>query len=336
MGQWEIPRPATGVRHLLAVAEEEGVHRATCLSGTRLTPDAVNDPTSEIAVWQELTVARNLARALPDTTGIGVRLGRRIHVSAYGPAALAMLASATLRDGFDMARRFSGLLMVVSRTALTRTQGRTAIALDGGLLPPEAHRMLVERDIVAIIMAISEMTGRGDWPGHVELAFPPDGSEGLWTETVPCTPRLGAPQSRLVMSDEWLDTPLPQADPHSLWLALNDCVDMVERRRARITITDQVRDRLRSSTDHIPSIDQVAGSLLTTVRTLRRRLDAEGTSFRALADDVRHTIAIDLLTTHRLTVQQIATRLGYADASAFSHAFKRWTGVPPSEYQPGS
>lgn len=333
MGQWEIPRPATGVRHLLAVAEEEGVDHAACLAGTRLTPDAVNDPTTEIAVWQELAVARNLARARPDTPGLGVRLGARIPLSAYGPAALAMLASATVREGFEVARRVSGLLMVVSRTFITRSQGSTAIALDGGLLPPEAHRMLVERDVVAIIVAVTDMTGRVDWPARVELAFPADGSESVWQATVPFTPRFGAARSRLVMSDEWLDAPLSKADPHSLWLALDDCARLVDRRRSRVTVTDQVRDRLRSSSEHIPTIEEVAGALLTTARTLRRRLDAEGTSFRALADDVRRTIAVDLLTSDRLTVQQIAARLGYADASAFSHAFKRWTGIPPSEYR---
>lgn len=334
MGHWELPRAATAVRHLLEAADEAGIARETCLAGTRLTSERIGDPTSEIAVWQELSVARNLARALPDTTGLGVHLGQRVHLSAYGPAALALLASATPREAFEIARRFSGLLVVVSRTSLSRAAGSTSLTFDASLLPTEAHRLLLERDLLATITAVAELIGRTTFPMELDLEFPADGSTELWRQAADVTPRFAARQTRLTMSNEFLDSPLPQADSYSFRLAVDECEDLVRRRRSRLTVADQVRERLRSGIDHhVPTIEQVAGALLTTVRTLRRRLDAEGTSFRALADDVRRGIAVDLLTTHRLTVQQVAARLGYADASAFSHAFKRWTGIGPAAYR---
>jgi AraC-like DNA-binding protein len=64
-------------------------------------------------------------------------------------------------------------------------------------------------------------------------------------------------------------------------------------------------------------------------RTLRRHLDAEGTSFRALSDEVRSTIAIELLTGAGMTIEESAARLGYHDAARFTRAFKRWTGRTP-------
>ncbi|MFD2400258.1 helix-turn-helix transcriptional regulator [Prauserella oleivorans] len=70
-----------------------------------------------------------------------------------------------------------------------------------------------------------------------------------------------------------------------------------------------------------------------TVRTLRRKLAAEGTSYRALVDEVRETVAEDLLATPALSVEQIAHRLGYSEASSFIHAFTRWKGVPPREFR---
>jgi AraC-like DNA-binding protein len=69
------------------------------------------------------------------------------------------------------------------------------------------------------------------------------------------------------------------------------------------------------------------------VRTLRRHLVAEGTSFQELRDEVREQLAVELLGDLGLSVTEVARRLGYAETSAFSHAFKRWRGVSPRTFQ---
>ena len=69
-----------------------------------------------------------------------------------------------------------------------------------------------------------------------------------------------------------------------------------------------------------------------SVRTLARKLDAEQSSFRALADEVRRAQAEELLSTG-LTTQQVAQRLGYAETSSFIRAFRRWTGRAPQTYR---
>jgi AraC-like DNA-binding protein len=83
----------------------------------------------------------------------------------------------------------------------------------------------------------------------------------------------------------------------------------------------------------MPGLNAVAGSLHLHPRTLRRRLAAEGTSFRALTNDVRATLAAELLSQVGLSVEQVARRLGYAETAAFNHAFSRWFGLAPNEYR---
>jgi AraC-like DNA-binding protein len=77
----------------------------------------------------------------------------------------------------------------------------------------------------------------------------------------------------------------------------------------------------------------VADELNLDPRTLRRRLDSEGTSFRGLVAEVRETLAIELLSNTGLTVEEVAVRLGYADTASFTHAFIRWRGKPPSHFR---
>ena len=68
-----------------------------------------------------------------------------------------------------------------------------------------------------------------------------------------------------------------------------------------------------------------------TSRTLRRKLEAEGTSYSELLASVRKALAIDYLSTTTLSTEDIASTLGFSDAVGFRHAFKRWTGMTPSD-----
>jgi AraC-like DNA-binding protein len=77
--------------------------------------------------------------------------------------------------------------------------------------------------------------------------------------------------------------------------------------------------------------DQVARLLLMHHRTLNRRLKAEGTTFQELLDEVRFEAACQLLDTARIPITEIAASLGYAETSAFSRAFRRWSGATPIE-----
>jgi len=70
-----------------------------------------------------------------------------------------------------------------------------------------------------------------------------------------------------------------------------------------------------------------------STRTLRRQLAAEGTSYRELRNDVGKALAIELLEVVGLSVTEVARRLGYSDAAAFSHAFHRWTGRAASDFR---
>jgi AraC-like DNA-binding protein len=77
--------------------------------------------------------------------------------------------------------------------------------------------------------------------------------------------------------------------------------------------------------------DQVARLLSMHRRTLNRRLKAEGTTFRELLDEVRFEAACRMLDTARIPITEIAFSLGYAETSAFSRAFRRWSGATPGE-----
>jgi AraC-like DNA-binding protein len=97
----------------------------------------------------------------------------------------------------------------------------------------------------------------------------------------------------------------------------------------------RVRRRLRGSIGNTdwPRLEDVAYELHVAPTTLRRRLEAEGTSYQAIKDDLRRDAAIHHLCGTRLSIADIASALGFHETSAFHRAFKRWSGVQPGEYR---
>ena len=81
------------------------------------------------------------------------------------------------------------------------------------------------------------------------------------------------------------------------------------------------------------NISQVAERLYVSERTLRRRLEAESTSFRSVFDEIRDLLAREYLAKTELTIADIAHLLDYAETVNFRRAFVRWNGVTPSQYR---
>lgn len=82
-----------------------------------------------------------------------------------------------------------------------------------------------------------------------------------------------------------------------------------------------------------PTIQTVANRLSVQVRTLQRRLEAGGFSYRAVLGDCQRRIALRELSSNDRPVREIAFRLGYSDPAHFVRAFRRWTGYPPIEFR---
>jgi AraC-like DNA-binding protein len=141
-----------------------------------------------------------------------------------------------------------------------------------------------------------------------------------------------ASETVVVFPSSWLDRPVRTADP-VLRAAM-------ERRARAIGYRDE-EDLLEELRRVLPallatgsnSVALAAHRLDMAVRTLNRRLAARGTSFRQLRDETRHAVACQLLAHTDLPVREIARRIGYAHASAFTPAFRRWTGEGPAEWR---
>ena len=108
---------------------------------------------------------------------------------------------------------------------------------------------------------------------------------------------------------------------------------MTDFRKGRPHLVARIAAELTTLEDGAPPFACVAAKLGISHRTLRRRLQAEGTSYSKVLAEVRLEAAMQCLTSDNITIDEIAYQLGYTEPTNFRHAFRRWTGSPPSTYR---
>lgn len=132
----------------------------------------------------------------------------------------------------------------------------------------------------------------------------------------------------------WLAKPVAKPDP-----VLRDILDrQAENLLQQLPANDEFVDALRHAIHAAihaatPNLDVVAMRMYCSPRTLQRRLDERGLRFQVLLDDARLQLAKRYLSKANTSLSEIALLLGYAEQSAFNHAFKRWTGATPKVWR---
>lgn len=332
-GAPDDPRSAASALLLTRLAVERGVPAETVLAGTGLDLDLLRTPGTEMLGRQELTLLRNLQAACPDHD-LALAAGSRYHLTTYGIWGFALASSPTVRDALAVGSTFVDLSFTFCRLAVEQHGAEVHLCLDDDDVPSDIRAFVVARDLAGMRTLAGELAPGLALQGlTVRLPPPPDAEP--WRSLFGVTPQFDAPRNVAVLDADALDLPLPQADELTAAMTERQCRELVERRRSRTGVAGVVRDELVRTPGAMPSLDEVAARLAVSDRTLRRRLSEEGTSFRALVDEVRCALAEELLSTGSLTVEQVARRLGYAETASFTHAFSRWKGVSPRAWVRG-
>ncbi|MBJ8340614.1 AraC family transcriptional regulator [Antrihabitans sp. YC3-6] len=330
---WDFPRSVASVALLVRYGRDHGVDQDELLRDTTLTADLLDDPDAQIDARVELAVVRNLVRALGDTPGLGIDVGRRYRVTTFGIFGFACVSSPTLRDAVAMALRYLELSFTfcIPVVELGRDEIVGRLLIDR--VPDDVRRFLVERDTAAMFTVLSDLLGASMPLRTVTFSYPAPPSGDDYSAVFGIAATFDRAVNSFTFDPAIFDLELPQANSQTLAMCQAQCGAMVTRRRARTGIAHEVRERLVQVGGASAGIDEVARSLNTSTRTLRRRLTDAGTSYRALLDEVREALAEQMLSTTPLSVSDVAIRLGYSEASTFIYAFKRWKGTTPAAYQ---
>jgi AraC-like DNA-binding protein len=322
-------------RQLRSLLEEAGVSPEQLFRELRARGVTATGTTRALASVNDEMVLLETAVDLSRDPCLMLRVGQQLGIASYGSFGFALMSCASLRETVRLLLRYGQVVFRPSWTALEHEGGLILRAnITGG---SAAQQQLVSE------LSFSNLTtvGRALYGSQVEngegveiqLSYARPSHSACYDSAFNVPVTFDCEHSQLILPPQVLDTPVKTANRSEHVVFQQQCEEILRGLNSAEKSTAAVRHLLIQSAGDFLDIAQVADSLHVSERTLRRRLEAESTSFRATFEEIRDLLAREYLAGTDLTVAEIAHLLNYAETVNFRRAFVRWNGVTPSEYR---
>jgi AraC-like DNA-binding protein len=262
----------------------------------------------------------------------GLHVGERVRPGTYSVHGVVLMACQHLGQAFELTQRYE---------QLAHDLGRSQLALDGDAARytwltayPHASRHLVESVFAGIRIFGCWLAGRPLAPREVRFAHASDADPAEYERVLGVAPQFATGANSAAFDAAILAMPVPNADP-GLFPVLREHAERLLRERTRQGVIGEVHDAVlrrlspdlaRALAPEPVRLANIAADIGMSARTLQRKLADAGASFQQVLDGARHALALDYLRQDGLSLVDIAFLLGYQEQSAFTHAFREWSG----------
>lgn len=317
---------------------EQGIPRSHWLLGTRWKPSDIDEIENiASASLKELDILyRNVFRlsTYPDT---GLRFGRALNLSRWGILGTALVSAKDLRDALLTQRRF--LPLIHSRFVMdyeVTSEDVIISASHASTWPlPISKQQSFELLAASFCSHFSDLLYQPFFFKKIEFPYPQPAYIESYHRHCAESAVFDSPQMKLWVPIGVFETPLRLSNP----VAFKQAVDICEAELQQIldyqtNDTSQIVKRALAKCNTVfPKLEEMAEQLNVSPRTLKRRLNQSGTTYRALVREIQLEMAQTLLTDDSLAINDISTQCGFKNSSGLRDAFKNKLGITPSEYQ---
>jgi AraC-like DNA-binding protein len=327
-----IPMAQGGLARLaMARLESAGVPVEPLLRRAGLTPEVMADPEERLSVPGQIALLNEAAIALKDDC-LGFTLARDFDLREIGLVYYVMASSQTLGDALKRLAHYSK----VTNEALVfgyREGNRLIVNLSYSGISRHSDRHQIEFCLFAVLRICRVLTGHNVVPQQFLISHYRSEGTSEMARFVGRKVEFGTDTDEFALNIDARELPLTHSDPYLNKLLLKDCEAVLADRKGDASeLRTKVENAISSLLPHgrVP-VENVARNLGMSRRTLARKLSDEGLNFTDILQQLRRDLAVRYLRDRKLHVSKIAWLLGFNEVSAFTHAFKRWTGKTPSE-----
>lgn len=302
------------------------------LKQARLPTFALDNPEALIPLYQTFTFLEQAAQT-EKIELLGLIVGAQTEVADLGIFGHLIHQTLTLYDLLKTIERMIGAYNSAERVWITEADNRILLHHDYLCLPTVKQQQARLYATRLYLKAIQLATGTQWQP--LELHFQSDYSR-KFTEIEELTNiplYFNQPTDAIVIPKELLSLPLQPSGKCST-LSFQECQQRLQSSAPSLSFSESLQQLLQSLIrDGYPDISVAAEAAGTSIRSLQRRLAEEHLNYSHLVEQVRFDRALHLLYDPSIQLIDVAAELGYTDASNFTRAFKRWTGVSPREFR---
>ena len=296
-----------------------------------ITLKQLKEPGFRIPVGSQITFL-NLIAARLDDEFLGYHLATGIDLRDLGLLYYVLASSDTLGEAMKRGQRYcslqnEGVLMKY------RDDGRVCVSFHYNGVRRLSDRHQIEFFVTTAVRLCRQLVGWRLNPIRIRLAHRRTNLPAGVAPYFGCEFDFGSEVDEIEYAPSSGRLPLASADTYLNKLLMKYCEEALSRRRLKVQCWRlAVENTLAPLLPHGQGrLSEVATRLGVSIRTLERRLARENVSFVEVLDELRCELAKRYLQEPNLPISQIAWLLGYADPSAFTHSFRRWTGKSPTQ-----
>ena len=314
---------------LLGLVQAKGMDAAGLIHEFSLPPDASALPEVPIRLDEWRHFCEVVAERVHDPF-MGLHAALAMPQGSYGLLEFVCRHRPTLGDAYRELVRFGPLLNHLVEFSIEERKGERRVSHRIRGEPLCVGRHSNEFTLARLLRHARDWVDGSIVPLRAAFAHPRPADDSALVEYFRCPLSFDRGFNALWFSKELFERRMGGVDfPLHDFLA-RQAQEALAKRPGRSSFIAGVQEELRQGLPvRAASIERIARRLRMSARTLQRRLRQEGTSFQALIDDVRRTMAEVYFSEGKKPLGEVAFMLGYSDLSAFTRAYRRWTGKPP-------
>jgi AraC-like DNA-binding protein len=320
------------VRPVVDALRARGRNAAAALRKAGIPAGVIGVPQARVSAHQYSQLWRVAIRELGDE--FFGQDTRPMKPGSFALVCLAAVHAATLQDALERTARFVRVLLDDVGIEVTAEAARGRLTLYPASTARSAPRFAHETLLMMVHGLACWLVGRRIPILHGAFAYAEPAHRGEYLTLFGPSLAFDQPHTFIefdarllalpVVQTEATARPFLRAAPENILLKYKNTQGLAARIRRRLR---QVLPR------ELPELETVARELNTAPATLRRRLNAEGSSYQAIKDELRRDLAILYLGSTTMSIAAIAQALGYVEPSAFHRAFRKWVQRSPGAYR---
>ena len=326
---------------IIDAAAQSGVTPQQLCEDLPLAPSLLDKPDISNAdcrvPFGQLVSLYERAAKLTGDEAFGLHVGERTRHKMFDLYGYVLMNSPTLGVALNRAVRYQSIWTdgAVFRLTVERSKARFIYEYVDVLTP--LRRQDCEMTLAATTTLIRLITDTEKWNPlevHFQHGRPPDVSEHHRLFRAPVF--FSKPQNELIIALSTLDLPVTKADSGLFSVLDRYAQDLVSKLPPQNELVDRVREVVHSTiSSGEVSLELIAKRMGMSSRTVQRKLQQEGTSLHELLQQIRRELSLLYLRNPNVALSEVSYLLGFAEPSAFHHAFRKWTGKTPIQYRKG-
>lgn len=317
---------------LCKLVERWDITQAHLLEGSGISKNLLENVEAFLNYKQYHYLIRR-ALTLTGEASLGLYFGQRLNISTHGLLGYAIMSSENLQKAAEIGMKYIAIRHRMITLDFKIDGDSAELHFDALLDDQDLYRFEIEAALSSLFCIWKFILGDDATVQTIAFNYHPANDTENYHDFFGQQVLFQQPTNHMVFPISAFQRNTPTTDPTLIKITEQQCESLLGKINKQDTLPKQVRSLLMKSPEKFLSQDSIAEQLNTTPRTLGRQLKKAGSSYQDILNDVRKELALQYLQSTNWSIDEIAYMLDYSDPSNFGRAFRRWTGIAPSQYR---